>query len=80
MLAARLAASGESWTFGFLPERLGDYLTTHGLCLLEDLGAADYRRFVMRERARGLVGYEFYRVGLAEVVASRHAIRKEMRD
>jgi methyltransferase (TIGR00027 family) len=67
----RLAASGETWTFGFRPENLSDYLLQRGLRLLEDLGAAEYRHRVMGRRARGLVGYEFYRVAMAEVIRSK---------
>jgi len=66
-LFARLAASNESWTFGFRPEELGEYLQRHGLRLIDDLGAAEYRAKVMGARARGLVGYEFYHVAVAEV-------------
>jgi methyltransferase (TIGR00027 family) len=72
-LFARLEASGERWTFGFDPERLGDYLARHGLRLIADLGAADYRSLIMGERSRGLVGYEFYRVAMAEVAEARGA-------
>ncbi len=67
VLSRYLAASGESWTFGFRPDELGDYLTGHGLHLVRDIGAADYRRAVMGKRSRGLVGYEFYHVALADV-------------
>jgi methyltransferase (TIGR00027 family) len=66
-LFTRLAASNESWTFGFRPEELGEYLRGHGLQLIDDLGAAEYRAKVMGTRARGLVGYEFYHVAVAEV-------------
>jgi methyltransferase (TIGR00027 family) len=66
-LFTRLAASNESWTFGFRPEELGEYLQRHGLHLIDDLGAAEYRVKVMGSRARGLGGYEFYHVALAEV-------------
>ena len=66
-LFTRLAASHESWTFGFRPEELGEYLRRHGLHLIDDLGAAEYRVKVMGARARGLVGYEFYHVAVAEV-------------
>jgi methyltransferase (TIGR00027 family) len=66
-LFTRLAASNESWTFGFWPEELGEYLRRHGLHLVDDLGAAEYRAKVMGTRARGLAGYEFYRIAMAEV-------------
>lgn len=70
-LFARLAASGERWTFGFHPEQLGEYLQQHGLSLIADLGAADYRSLVMGDRSRGLVGYEFYRLAEAEVAEAK---------
>jgi methyltransferase (TIGR00027 family) len=66
-LFSRLAASNESWTFGFRPEELGEYLRRHGLNLIDDLGAAEYRVKVMGARARGFVGYEFYHVAVAAV-------------
>jgi methyltransferase (TIGR00027 family) len=72
-LFARLAASGERWTFGFHPDQLSDDLARHGLSLIADLGAADYRNLVMGERSRGLVGYEFYRVAVAEVAEAEGA-------
>jgi methyltransferase (TIGR00027 family) len=74
-LFARLAASNERWTFGFWPGELAEYLRQHGLRLLDDLGAAEYRAKVMGVRARGLVGYEFYHVTMAEVVAADGAGR-----
>jgi methyltransferase (TIGR00027 family) len=66
-LFARLAASNESWTFGFRPEELDEYLRRHSLHLIDDLGAAEYRVKVMGARACALVGYEFYHVAVAEV-------------
>jgi methyltransferase (TIGR00027 family) len=74
-LFTRLAASNESWTFGFWPEELGEYLRRHGLHLIDDLGAAEYRVKVMGARARGLVGYEFYHVAVAEVGDAEGATR-----
>lgn len=69
-LFARLTASGERWTFGFRPDELGAYLGARGLRLIDDLGAEDYRRMTMGSRAAGLVGYEFYRLAIAEVTAA----------
>ena len=66
-LFARLDASGERWTFGFQPDQVGNYLARHGLHLIADLGAAEYRSLIMGERSAGLIGYEFYRVAAAEV-------------
>jgi methyltransferase (TIGR00027 family) len=69
-LFRRLASSNETWTFGFRPQGLGEYLRRHDLRLLDDLDAAEYRAKVMGARARGLVGYEFYHVAVAEVGAA----------
>jgi methyltransferase (TIGR00027 family) len=66
-LFAKLRESSEPWTFGFRPEELPAFCATHGLRLVEDLGAAEYRAVAMGERARGLAGYEFYRLAVAEV-------------
>jgi len=67
-LLRSLRRRGEPWTFGFDPEALPNYLAAHGLALLVDLGAADYRRRYWQAPDRS-VGYEFYRVARAEVAA-----------
>src|SRR5262249_55066957 len=66
-LVARVARLGEPWTFGFEPAELGPYLAARRLDLVEDLGAADYRRRYWGARTDGLRGYEFYRVAVARV-------------
>jgi methyltransferase (TIGR00027 family) len=66
-LTAVLSAYGEPWTFGFLPEEVPAYLTKKGIRLLADLGAAEYRAKYMPP-VHKLIGYEFYRVALAEKV------------
>ena len=53
----------ERWTFGFRPEELKGYLNKYDLALLEDTGAAEYRRKYLPERTEK--GYEFYRVAFA---------------
>ena len=66
-LTAALSAYGEPWTFGFLPEEVPAYLVKKGIRLLADLGAAEYRaRYMPPVNKR--IGYEFYRVALAEKV------------
>ena len=75
-LFARLAASNERWTFGFWPVELAERLRQHRLYLLDDLGAAEYRAKVMGVRARGLVGYEFYHVTMAEVCGRGRACQE----
>jgi methyltransferase (TIGR00027 family) len=65
-MSGRLAASGESWTFGFHPTELESYLAGRGFKLASDTSAEDYRPLAMGKRARGLVGYEFYRVAVAD--------------
>jgi methyltransferase (TIGR00027 family) len=66
-LTAVLRAYGEPWTFGFKPEEVPGYLARKGIRLLNDLGAAEYRGKYMHP-VNKLVGYEFYRVALAEKV------------
>ena len=65
-----LRQSGEPWTFGLRPEALMQYLSERGLRLLDDLGAADYRRQIMGAAAQVISGYEFYHVARAEVICS----------
>jgi methyltransferase (TIGR00027 family) len=59
---------GEPWTFGFDPEELPKYLEKRGLRLISDVGSTEYRARYMGNRGHHLVGYEFYRIALAEVV------------
>lgn len=56
----------ESWTFGFYPEKLTEYLKQFNLTLIEDLNASEYRKKYMPERVDIAEGYEFYRVVLAK--------------
>lgn len=67
-----VANAGEPWTFGFDPEALPRCLETHGLRLVEDLGADDYRMLYFGANARGMRGYTFYRAALA-IVADGNA-------
>ncbi len=64
-LRAEVARLGEPWTFGFLPCELPGILAAHGLRLLEDIGANDYRE--RYGASLGSSGYGFYRVAIAEV-------------
>jgi methyltransferase (TIGR00027 family) len=66
-LTAALSAYGEPWTFGFFPEEVPTYLAKKGIRLLADLGAVEYRAKYMPP-VNKLIGYEFYRVALAEKV------------
>jgi methyltransferase (TIGR00027 family) len=66
-LGRTLAQAGERWTFGLLPDELHSYLAARGLDLIDDLGAADYRRHYLRDPGEG---YEFYRVAHARVVGT----------
>lgn len=66
-LLATLEASGESWTFGIDPSTLSDFLAQRGLGLERDLGAEEFRRLYFGEAARGMRGYEFYRIAVARV-------------
>jgi methyltransferase (TIGR00027 family) len=67
-LLARMRRIGETWTFGFRPERLSEYLARRGFRLVADLGAAEYRARYWPSVERP-EGYEFYRAALAEKVA-----------
>jgi methyltransferase (TIGR00027 family) len=68
-----LRQRGEPWTFGFAPEALPAYLAAHRLKVIVDLGAAEYRRRYWKSMPERGIGYEFYRIALAETTA--HAAR-----
>lgn len=72
-LLGALRQLGEPWTFGFDPEALPTYLAAHRLRMIVDLGAAEYRRRYWKSMPERGIGYEFYRVALAEITA--HAAR-----
>jgi methyltransferase (TIGR00027 family) len=61
-----LQRAGEHWTFGFDPSELPEYLEHRGFRLLEDIGSTEYRKRYMDPNPRMLLGYEFYRIALAE--------------
>ncbi|KQB40472.1 class I SAM-dependent methyltransferase [Flavobacterium aquidurense] len=52
----------EQWTFGFLPNKLPDYLHQFDIRLIEDLGANEYRERYLPKRTEN--GYEFYRTAI----------------
>ncbi len=60
-------AGGEPWTFGFDPMELPKYLERRGLRLVSDLDSRACRARYMGEQGRHLIGYEFYRIAVAEV-------------
>jgi methyltransferase (TIGR00027 family) len=62
-----VAGLGEPWTFGILPEQLGDYLARRGLQLESDDGARDYRKRCFGSAAAKMQGYDFYHVAAAHV-------------
>lgn len=66
-LFAKLARSGERWTFGIDPGALRELLARHMLELEQDLGAVEYRARYYGPAASGMRGYEFYRVAVARV-------------
>jgi methyltransferase (TIGR00027 family) len=65
-----VASAGEPWTFGFVPDALPRCLQAHGLHLVEDLGADDYRARYFGAKASKMRGYAFYHVALATVVGA----------
>jgi len=62
-----VARAGEAWTFAIDPAQLECRLAAHGLTLVEDLGADDYRARVRGSLDARLPGYAFYRAALASV-------------
>ncbi|HEY3141832.1 MAG TPA: SAM-dependent methyltransferase [Acidimicrobiales bacterium] len=66
-LFATLAKVGETFTFGFDPQQLPDYLAERGLVLEQDVGAAEFRARYYRAAAAKMHGHEFYRVATARV-------------
>lgn len=66
-LLAALAARGEPWTFGFVPDELPAFLGAHGLRVEIDLDATRYRRLYWPSFPERGAGYEFYHVARAEV-------------
>jgi methyltransferase (TIGR00027 family) len=66
-LHATLRKVGEQLTFGMDPAQMGDYLAERGLDRQWDLGAAEYRQRYFGDKARSMVGHEFYRTALALV-------------
>jgi len=68
-LTKRLRDYGEPWTFGFHPKELPGYLKNKGIAILADVSASEYRRMYM-PNAEALIGYEFYRAVLAEVITT----------
>lgn len=66
-LFTRLARSGERWTFGIDPHATRELLARQGLELEQDMSAAEYRARYYGNAAKGMRGYEFYRVAVARV-------------
>jgi methyltransferase (TIGR00027 family) len=58
---------GEVWVSGFYPHELAGYLQARGLRLIEDMGSGDYRARYLTSGRRGLRGFEYSRVALAQV-------------
>ena len=69
-LAATLARTNESWTFGLDPATVGEWLAERGLALVEDLGARAYRRRYLGDASDGMRGYEFYHAARCRVGAA----------
>ncbi|HML07655.1 MAG TPA: class I SAM-dependent methyltransferase [Xanthobacteraceae bacterium] len=59
---------GEPWTFGFAPAELPHYLDARQLRLISDVDSLTYRARYMGRQGRHLIGYEFYRIAVAEVM------------
>jgi methyltransferase (TIGR00027 family) len=59
---------GEPYTFGFDPAELRSYLAEHGLELVEDVGAPEYRARYLLPAGRKMKLWEFYRAVIARVI------------
>ncbi len=66
---ATVERAGEPFTFGLVPEQLGDYLSARGMTLVSDESTADALRKI-KERAVGSPPPDFYHVALAEVAGT----------
>ena len=66
-IVQNVAALGEPWTFGFIPEELSSYLCELGLRLDRDEGARQYRSTYFGKAAESMAGYDFYHVAVASV-------------
>lgn len=66
-----LARLNEPWTFGIDPDHLALFLSLRGLSLDQDVPAAGYRRRYFGTAAENMTGYEFYRIAIADVSASK---------
>ena len=65
--------AGEPFTFGFDPAQLPAYVAERGLVLIEDVGAADYRRRYLEPLGRHDKVSEFYRAALVGIAdGSQH--------
>ena len=69
-IVQNVAALGEPWTFGFIPEGLSSYLRERGLQLDRDEGARQYRSAYFGKDAESMTGYDFYHVAVASVAVN----------
>jgi methyltransferase (TIGR00027 family) len=65
-MVANVAALGEPWTFGLLPDEVAPFVARAGLALREDVGADTYRATYL---GAADAGYAFYRIAIAGVTA-----------
>jgi methyltransferase (TIGR00027 family) len=69
-LLSELQRQGEPWVFGIDPAELSQYLTEHGLKLVEDVAAADYRTRYLDPIGRAMDIFEGERVAVAEITGA----------
>ncbi len=69
-IPSTLTKSGETWTFGFHPDELAQYLAERGFSLVTDVDSIEYRKRYLGRSGPHPKGFEFYHAALAEVRGS----------
>lgn len=66
-LLPEIERQGEPWIFGIDPDTLSQYLSARGFKLVEEAGAADYRKRYLEPMGRRMDIFEGERVAVAEI-------------
>ena len=75
-LLVELERHGEPWCFGINPPELSQYLAAHGLELIEDVGAMDYRTRYLDPVGRRMAVFEGERAAVTRVRSNADADRQ----